>query len=222
MARQKIKLQYFTDVLCIWAYVAQVRLDELQSHFKSQLDTEYHFTALFGDVPTRIGQGWKEKGGYIAFAEHVQHVAEGFPHINVHEDVWRICRPKTSAIAHLLINAAQNLPTVSDQEVEKLIQRIREAFFKEGRDISDVHVLMDIVKDLNLDFEAIWRGHVSGGAFARYSRDNELYHSLNLRGSPTYYLNEGRQLLYGNVGYKLLEANVNELLREPNMQASWC
>ena len=222
MQRKKVKLQYFTDVLCIWAYVAQIRVEELQKNFKDKIEFEYYFAPLFGDVSTKIGLGWADRGGYEGFSKHVHHVASSFPHMEIHPDIWTVCRPKTSATAHLFINAAQILPSVSDLETEMLIQKIRTAFFKEAKDISDVAILMDIAKELSLDSSAIWDSYISGESFAKYNRDNELYHHLSLKGSPTYYLNEGRQLLYGNVGYKLLEANVNELLREPKMQASWC
>ena len=29
----RIHVSYFSDVLCVWAYVSQVRVDELQRHF---------------------------------------------------------------------------------------------------------------------------------------------------------------------------------------------
>jgi predicted DsbA family dithiol-disulfide isomerase len=44
-----------------------------------------------------------------------------------------------------------------------------------------------------------------------------------VEGSPTFVLNEGRQVLFGNVGYRVLEANIRELIREPAAgAASWC
>ena len=43
-----------------------------------------------------------------------------------------------------------------------------------------------------------------------------------VKGSPTWVLNEGRQLLYGNVGYRILNANIEELLKNPGNEASWC
>jgi CubicO group peptidase (beta-lactamase class C family) len=43
-----------------------------------------------------------------------------------------------------------------------------------------------------------------------------------VRGSPTWVLNEGRQVIYGNVGYRVLNANVEELINRPIEEASWC
>ena len=37
------KISYFTDVLCVWAYVSQVRIDELKANFEDavELDCRY-------------------------------------------------------------------------------------------------------------------------------------------------------------------------------------
>ena len=53
-------------------------------------------------------------------------------------------------------------------------------------------------------------------------RDIELRDENKIEGSPTYYLNQGRQKLYGNVGYRVVSANLRELLEQPEHQASWC
>ncbi len=30
----RVKISYFTDMLCVWAYVSQVRMSELKANFK--------------------------------------------------------------------------------------------------------------------------------------------------------------------------------------------
>jgi len=62
----------------------------------------------------------------------------------------------------------------------------------------------------------------SGEAMAEVCRDIELRDEYKIEGSPTYYLNQGRQKLYGNVGYRVVSANLRELLERPEHQASWC
>jgi len=54
------------------------------------------------------------------------------------------------------------------------------------------------------------------------SNDLRSAHELGVKGSPTWVLNEGRQVLYGNVGYRILSANIEELLKNPGSEASWC
>ena len=50
-ADRPIRVAYFTDILCIWAYVAQVRIDELLRNFPGQVELNYLFVPVFGDVP---------------------------------------------------------------------------------------------------------------------------------------------------------------------------
>ncbi|MCU8085506.1 hypothetical protein [Shewanella sp. SM23] len=41
---------------------------------------------------------------------------------------------------------------------------------------------------------------------------NQKSAQQNLQGSPSYIIDEGRQIFYGNVGYRVLLANIEALL----------
>jgi len=59
-------------------------------------------------------------------------------------------------------------------------------------------------------------------ANAALASDNEAASAMNIQGSPSFVLNEGRQKLYGQVGYRILEANIQALRRaQPADQAGW-
>ena len=77
------------------------------------------------------------------------------------------------------------------------------------------HIPTDIATEIEAKLAA-------GEAVAETCRDVELRDQHNIEGSPTYYLNQGRQKLYGNVGYRVVSANLRELLEQPGQQASWC
>ena len=62
----------------------------------------------------------------------------------------------------------------------------------------------------------------NGSAMAALSGDLRSAQELAVKGSPTWVLNDGRQILYGNVGYRILGANIEELLKHPAAEASWC
>jgi len=82
-------IQYFTDVLCGWAYLAQIRLDELIKHYGHEIEVSYHFIPIFGCTANRIGEGWKEKGGFSAFSQHTHEVCEAYPYVNLHAEIGR-------------------------------------------------------------------------------------------------------------------------------------
>jgi len=56
-------LCHFPDVLCVWAYGAQIKRGESRRQFGEQILIEYHFLRLFGDVSARIDAGWGDRGG---------------------------------------------------------------------------------------------------------------------------------------------------------------
>lgn len=230
----RIRIHYFTDILCVWAYLAQIRLDELIKNYSTDIEVTYSFMPVFGHTENRIGKGWKDKGGFDAFSKHMHKVCEEFPHIELHKDIWTKNTPKTSTTSHLFIKAVQCLVdngTISNvcredsgqkTLLEDFIWEVRLAFFRDLRDVSQMDVLFDIAKSMNLPADKIHEVLDDGSALAELSRDIELKDEFNVDGSPTYILNEGRQKLYGNVGYRIIEANLLEILKNPAMEASWC
>jgi len=95
----RIEVSYFSDVLCVWAFVAQIRLDELQRHYGDTIVVHYHFLPIFADTRHRIGSGWKRRGGFEGYAKHVAGVADGFDHVDVADDVWSTVRPTASFLS---------------------------------------------------------------------------------------------------------------------------
>jgi predicted DsbA family dithiol-disulfide isomerase len=55
-----IEISYASDILCIWAYVAEARLDELRREYGDAASIEYRFIPVFGATAHRIGSGWKD------------------------------------------------------------------------------------------------------------------------------------------------------------------
>jgi predicted DsbA family dithiol-disulfide isomerase len=221
----KVTVDYFTDVLCIWAYVAQIRLDELHQQFTDDIQVNEHFITLFGNTEKRIGEGWKSKGGFEGFNQHVLKVAEQFPHLKINPNVWLTCRPASSANSHLYLKAVQllvNEGKVSNTDFQQLTWDIRSAFFLEAKDISHITILSELAEKLGLPINLIQEKIDCGLAIAALCGDMEMREQHKLEGSPTYLLDNGRQKLYGNVGYRVLEANVQELLEKPQGIASWC
>jgi predicted DsbA family dithiol-disulfide isomerase len=229
-----LHISYVSDVLCIWAYVAEVRLDEVRKEFGSSVELEYRFIPIFGATRHRIAEGRKDRGGYAGFGEHVRKVAEDFPHVSVHDGVWSDVVPTTSSAAHEMLCATRLLVNEGIVDAtrrddldgrtlfEEATWQIRSAFFEHARDISNRDVLLDVLDQTGVPTDAIEAKLKSGEAMAEVCRDIELRDENKIEGSPTYYLNQGRQKLYGNVGYRVVSANLRELLEQPGHQASWC
>ena len=229
-----VRVSYYSDVLCIWAYAAQRRLEELVQKFGDELEIDTHYCSVFPDAWGKIDEKWKAHGGFEGFNRHINQVALKFPHIEVHERLWLETRPRTSASAHLFLKAVEIIEretNSNDPQPKPYLERIstcaawelRRAFFASERDISDWHIHLEISDSLGIDYDAVDEKIRSSEAVAQLAVDYDLSQKLGIEGSPTFIMNDGRQKLFGNVGYRLLEANVQELLRgSSENEASWC
>ncbi len=228
-AGKAIRIDYFSDLLCVWAYAAEARVAELKRNFGEQIEIRMRFCNVFGDTAWKIGRGWQDRGAYEGFARHVHEVAQRFGHIQVHPQLWLDCRPASSMGAHVFVKAVQLLPSDGDTEAgaetlaERLAHALRLAFFRDGRDIGRLAVLGDVARRCAVDLATVEELLANGRAYAALAADERDRETWRIEGSPTFVLNEGRQKLYGNLGYRVLEANIRELLREPAAgAASWC
>ncbi|MCP4328345.1 MAG: disulfide bond formation protein DsbA [Alphaproteobacteria bacterium] len=229
-----IRISYYSDVLCIWAYAAQRRLEELVQTFGDEIAIDGHFCSVFPDAWSKIEENWKTRGGFDGFNRHINKVAGKFPHIDVHERLWLEIRPRTSASAHLFLKAVELIerddagPDAAPQPyLDRVSTRaaweLRRAFFAAAEDISDWGTHTEIADSLGIDYGRVEQKIRSSEAIAALAGDYNLSLNHGVEGSPTYIMNNGRQKLFGNVGYRLLEANVQELLRNPSEdEASWC
>jgi len=223
----KVEIAYYSDVLCIWAYVAERRLEELAANFGDEIEIVPHYCSVFPDAWGKI----EGKGGFESFNRHLREVASRYPHIDVNDAVWLRGRPRSSASPHLFLKAVELIERDGGAPAKPYLERLstraaremRLAFFAEALDIADWGVHRDIAARIGADYEAVEARLRSSEAIACLARDYDLSQKKGIEGSPTFVMNEGRQKLFGNVGYRLLEANVQELLRRPNSeQATWC
>ncbi|MEF8792812.1 MAG: DsbA family protein [Thiohalorhabdus sp.] len=235
MPESRVTIEHFSDILCIWAYVGQVRMDELRQQFPDEVSVTYRFIPLFGDTAVRIGEGWQDRGGFAGYADHVQEIAAGWEHVDVHGGVWRDTAPASSTPGHLFLKAVQLLyergeiasgpqPELGGRSLpEEAAWRLRHRFFTGAEDIARTEVQDEVAVELGLPLDDLRAIYANGAAHAMLHADLVERDRYQIPGSPTLLMAGGRQRLFGNVGYRILEANVRELLQNPRSgQASWC
>lgn len=222
---EPIRVVHFSDVLCTWAYVSQIRLDELLAQFPGQIQIETRFVNVFGNVRGKMKSQWGEKGGIRGYSEHVRAVIEKFDHVGIHPAAWVDAAPQSSLPSHVFLCAIRRLEeqgAIGAGDTRRAAWEVRKAFFQRAIDISQYAALMEIVPRTGLPAADIERQLHSGEAYAALAEDLELARDLSVRASPSLIFNEGRQKLIGNVGYGIIEANVRELLQGPTGEHSWC
>jgi predicted DsbA family dithiol-disulfide isomerase len=224
---EPIRIFVFSDIFCIWAYIAQIRLDELKTNFEDQIAIEHHFVPVFGAAREKLENRWRDRGGLKGYNDHVQGIAQKFNHVTVHPDLWTTIVPASSMSCHLFLKAIHLLETkgLIDKQrflFDQAIRAFRKAFFVRLENIADRRVQFALAENLGLPIAAIEEEINNGDAYAELSKDLELVKEYGVTVSPTLILNEGRQRLLGNVGYRVMEANIRELLHNPPGEASWC
>ena len=219
-----LSMTYFSDVLCIWAYVAQMRIDRLKSEFGERVSFENRFCSVFGDAHGKVRKNWN--GDYAAFNRHLRDVAAAHPDLHLHPDVWLAAQPASSTSVHLTLKAVglvEEAGTYSPGTTDQICWAFRCAFFRDAKDIADWSVQEHVIHAAGLDPHEAYARIRDGSAFAALAADYAEAEARRVQGSPSFVLNQGRQMLYGNVGYRVIKANLEELLREPlSGEASWC
>jgi predicted DsbA family dithiol-disulfide isomerase len=223
---KRIPIVYFSDVLCVWAYWAQLRIDEVVRKFGDQVELQPRFCSVFGDTARKMDTVWGAKGGYAGFRAHLFEAARDFPETPLHPDIWAGAQPASSMGPHLILKAIQLAAgdgEVGPQVFERAATLMRRAFFEAAQDIAVDAVQHDIVEQAGANMTIVARYLADGRAHAALASDYKDADAMGVAGSPTFILNAGRQKLFGNVGYRIIEANIEELLAAPHPdQASWC
>lgn len=215
-----VQIKYYSDLLCVWAWIAQKRIDELNNTLGDKIDIHYHYLDIFGDTQAKMDKQWQSKGHFGGFSEHVIDSAKPYPDAVVSSDIWSKIRPSTSANSHLVLKAIElNYGMSKSAEMARIF---REAFFINAQDISDISLLLSLAEENGIDMTLITESINKGKAIAALMNDYQSAKQLSLKGSPTYIIDGGRQTLYGNVGYRVLLANIEEQIKKPNNEASWC
>ncbi|MBQ0720574.1 MAG: DsbA family protein [Gammaproteobacteria bacterium] len=213
-------IDYYSDVLCVWAWIAQRRIDELKQSFGDDLEFRYRYVDIFGDTQAKMAGLWQQKGGYEGFAQHVQNSANDYEHAAINARIWTQVRPTTSANAHLILKAVE---LVYDRQTSiDCALMLREAFFVDAVDIGKLDVLYELLASKGLNPELLQSCINNGSAIAALMNDYQICKLQTIKGSPSYVIDGGRQVLYGNVGYRVLHANIEELAKNPQQEASWC
>ena len=221
-----VPITYFSDMLCIWAYVAQYRVNAIKAAFGDRVVFEPKFCSVFGASDRKISTTWRDKGGYKGFNAHLRQVAARFPEIPVSPDLWLTVRPASSSGPQLFLKALQLLEAdggCAEGTADVVTWTLRRTFFEAAKDIAQWRVQCQVAEEAGVDLGAIETLVRDGRAFAALTADFQDADALGVQGSPSFVLNDGRQKLYGNIGYKLLQANIEEVMRTPSEdQASWC
>lgn len=221
----RVQFSYWTDPLCIWAFVAQSRLERILSVHTDQLAVEYRVVPVFDSVPWRFREGpWKDAGveGRI---DATRRVAREFGHEDVSGRCWATATPTSSWGPGAAIKAVFALEVAGDVEAgagAAYQVALRRAFFVDERNICHRDTQLELAEAQSLPRASIETQLDDGSALAALCEDNRRKEALRIQGSPTYVFADGRAQLYGNFPFEVLEATVEALTSGAEPRGSNC
>lgn len=221
----RIPFEYWSDPLCIWAFVAQDKLDTLLEEHGHRLDVAYRIVPVFGSVPHRFSRGSWAQAGPEGRAASTRRVAHERGHPEVSGQVWIDDPPASSwssgAAAKAVFAMEQAEETASGAGAAYLLA-LRRAFFCDDRNIARRDVQLQLAEALGIDRGPLTRRLDDGTAVAALWEDHLERESLRLQGSPTFVFDGGRAQLYGNFDHAILDATVASLEKGLDVGGSDC
>jgi predicted DsbA family dithiol-disulfide isomerase len=220
-----VDFSYWSDPMCIWALVAQPKLDRILDELGEHLNVEYRVIPVFGSVPWRFTQGPWAKEGIAGRVTKTHEIAGNNGRSDVSGECWRKAAPASSWAASMAIKAVfmaereDALPTGTGASYQIAL---REAFFVEERNTAARDVQLAVAEALGIARAPIEKHLDDGTALASLWEDHTEKERLRLQGSPSYVFDGGRAILYGNFGYGILHSTVQELVRGIHAGGSAC
>ena len=210
-----VPFDYWSDPLCIWAYVAQDKLDHLLGLHANTLTVHYRVVPVFGSVRWRFEKGPWAKDGVLGRVRQTREIAQRFGHSEVTGEVWRIACPESSWSPGSAIKAVGVLEeegVVGAGVLAHYQWCMRQRFFVDNSNIGARAVQLEVAEACGVPRAPLERLLDDGRALALLWEDAQEKERRGIQGSPTYVFDGGRAVLYGNVSARIIEATAEELL----------
>lgn len=221
----KLHFEYWTDPMCIWALIAQPRLERLLAYFGDCVAVTHRVVPVFGSFPERFAPGGKwHAAGIEGRVATTARVAQERGVAGVSGVGWRL--PLSSSWApSVAIKAVADLERTEGCAAGTCglyTRRLREAFFVEDRNITQRAEQLAVAEALELPRAALERRLDDGSAMALLVEDADQRERKRIQGSPTYVFDGGRAMLFGDFDEDVLRATVQALLRAGEPGGSPC
>lgn len=224
-ASPPLRFGYWSDPLCIWAFVAQPKLEHLLSRFGERLQADYHVVPVFGSVAQRFREGPWAKHGVAGRVEATARVAARFGHPEVTGAVWRDACPASSwgpGCALKAVSVLQDDGLVDADAFAAFQWALRCAFFVDNRNVCLRQVQLQVAEHCGIPRQPFCDALDNGRALSLLWEDAERKEQQGIQGSPTFVFDGGRAVLYGNVSEGIVLATAEELVGPEQPGCSSC
>lgn len=203
--RQTLEVEIWSDVQCIWCYIASARFDTAVTQFDGDVNVIHRSFQLQPDAPIEMNEQMiNERRNRFPSAQRERvfrqlrglTAAENLPY-----DPDRT-QPTNSRLALELLHHAE---TTGHRHV--LNDHLFRAYFAEGRHIGSLDELISLANEVGIDPKAARIALADHRYTAAINRDIQRAHEMGVQGVPFYVING----TWGISGAQTTEAFLNAL-----------
>ena len=172
----KVEIAYWSDPLCIWAFVARDKLAKVREDFGDKVQINLHIVPVFGSIPQRFRDGSWSKAGVEGRIAAMQRIAREHAGLEICCQVWRDDPPSSSWTPSAAFKAVQMM-VAAGQAPEgaegAYLERMREWFFLENRNVARRSVQLALAESLDIPRAPLEEVRDNGEAFAALWEDHQ-------------------------------------------------
>lgn len=186
--KQKLRIDFFHDVICGWCYVLSPRLRQLAKEMN--LDVHHHAFALSADKNEMIGKFGSMKQAKQIILGHWEQCAQADDkkRVNVESMRQKSFEYPTSTPGLIACKAAQKQG--GQQEYWDYFDAVTHAHMSENRNIGDLETLADIAVEVGLDRQRFLQDYASPDRVQEIKRDRKLARKFEIQSTPSLVVNE--------------------------------
>jgi len=186
--KQKLKIDFFHDVICGWCYVLSPRLRQLAKEM--DLEIHHHAFALSADKNEIIGKfGSMKKAKKIILGHWEQcALADDQKRVNVEGMRNKSFEYPVSTPGLIACKAAQKQG--GQQEYWDYFDAVTHAHMSQNRNIGDLDILADIAVEVGLNRQRFIQDYASADRVQEIKRDRKLARKFEIQSTPSLVINE--------------------------------
>ncbi|CAH9058478.1 hypothetical protein PSECIP111854_02210 [Pseudoalteromonas sp. CIP111854] len=186
--KQKLRVDFFHDVICGWCYVLSPRLRHLAKEMN--LEVHHHAFALSADKSEMIRKFGSMKQAKKIILGHWEHcaLADDQNRVNVEGMRKKSFEYPTSTTGLIACKVAQKQG--GKEEYWDYFDAVTHAHMSENRNIADLETLADIAVEVGLDKQRFLKDYASSDRVQEIQRDRKLARKFEIQSTPSLVINE--------------------------------
>lgn len=186
-----LQIDIVSDVVCPWCAVGYANLSTALTQLGDQLDAQvqWHPFQLNPYMPKEgqaIDEHLAEKYGLNAeqLSQNQQHLVDAGKAAGVTFNFDQRSRIYNTLDCHILLDVA-----ATQGKQTQLKQALFDAYFTQGKDISDHAVLLDAAQSVGLDSKQVEEALVDEALKAKVQEEEHKYKSMGINSVPAFIIN---------------------------------